>query len=55
MIYPLCFEGDPVLRKAFESACDAIEIYGLSRDEWVTDLDKYTKNFVYNKAKELLG
>ena len=56
MIWPLAFEFDYKLRKLFESACEAQEIYGLSRENWQpADIDIPTANFVWNEAKRLLN
>lgn len=53
--WPKAFESDRRLRKAFESACEAIYIYGAGRNDWRCKLDKPTADFVWAEAKRLLN
>ena len=55
-IWPKCFEAIPEWRVAFESACEAQEIYGIQREDWhPVKLDKATADFIWNEAKRLLN
>ena len=52
--WPKAFEFDPVLRAIFISACEAQEIYGMSRESWHPEIDKPTADFVWDEAKKKL-
>lgn len=53
MLWPREF-GYTELQKEFESACDAICIYGTPREDWKTGLPLWQANYIWNKAKEIL-
>lgn len=53
--WPKAFEYDPLFRSEFVSACEAMEIYGIPREEWKSNLPVWDANFVWNEAKRLLN
>jgi len=53
--WPKAFECDPVLRRWFISACEALVIYGTPRENWHPDLSVWDADFVWAEAKRLLN
>ena len=52
--WPKAFEYDWVMRNAFISACEAIAIYGTTKENWSAPVDKATADLIWNTAIQLL-